>query len=140
MSEMAETYLQVGLGNEHYAIPADSVLEVAELGGLTAVPGAPSALIGVCNLRGTILPVIDLAAILRVASREDEQVMLVARYQHALVGLAAGRVIGVEELPPSGEPAQSPHLTGAVLRDGALIGVIDLDSVIDSVVGEPTRV
>ena len=136
---MTETCLQVRLGGERYAIPADRVLEVAELGDLTIVPGAPVALSGICNLRGTILPVIDLATILRIARTEQNQAIIVTRYEHALVGLAVSSVIGVDELPPTSEPTHSPHLRGAVLLDGALIGVVAVDSVVESVVGEPAR-
>lgn len=136
---MTEMCLQVGLGSERYAIPVASVLEVAEPCNVAVVPGAPSALLGICNLRGTILPVFDLATILGVPRGEDGGVIVVTRYEHASVGLAVSTVIGVDELPPPSEPTQSPHLKGAVLHEQALIGVIAADSIIETVVGEPAR-
>ena len=47
-----------------YAVELRWVREVVTLGFVTAVPTAPAALGGVCNLHGTILPVLDVAALL----------------------------------------------------------------------------
>ncbi len=52
------------LGPVRYAVELRWVREVVTLGFVTAVPSAPTALGGVCNHHGTILPVIDLAALL----------------------------------------------------------------------------
>lgn len=51
------------LGPVRYAVELRWVREVVSLGFVTAVPSAPAALGGVCNLHGTILPVLDLAAL-----------------------------------------------------------------------------
>ncbi|HEU4616201.1 MAG TPA: chemotaxis protein CheW [Kofleriaceae bacterium] len=52
------------IGAARYAVELRWVREVVTLGFVTAVPTAPPALGGVCNLHGTILPVLDLAALL----------------------------------------------------------------------------
>ncbi|MGE0872574.1 MAG: chemotaxis protein CheW [Kofleriaceae bacterium] len=52
------------LGAVRYALELRWVREVVSLGFVTGVPTAPSALAGVCNLHGTILPVLDLAVLL----------------------------------------------------------------------------
>jgi chemotaxis signal transduction protein len=52
------------LGAARYAVELRWVREVVTLGFVTAVPTAPAALGGVVNLHGTILPVLDLAALL----------------------------------------------------------------------------
>jgi purine-binding chemotaxis protein CheW len=52
------------LGSARYAIELRWVREVVTLGFVTAVPTAPPALGGVCNLHGSILPVLDVAALL----------------------------------------------------------------------------
>jgi purine-binding chemotaxis protein CheW len=52
------------LGSARYAIELRWVREVVTLGFVTAVPTAPAALSGLCNLHGTILPVLDVAAVL----------------------------------------------------------------------------
>ena len=52
-----------------YAMPIEHVLEVADLGQLTAVPGAGPEMLGVRNLHGQILPVVDLAPLLGIPRR-----------------------------------------------------------------------
>lgn len=52
------------IGSARYAIELRWVREVVTLGFVTAVPTAPAALGGVCNLHGSILPVLDVASLL----------------------------------------------------------------------------
>lgn len=52
------------IGGVRYALELRWVREVVSLGFVTAVPTAPPAFSGVCNLHGTILPVLDVAALL----------------------------------------------------------------------------
>ena len=52
------------IGAARYAVELRWVREVVTLGFVTAVPTAPPALGGVCNLHGTILPVLDVASLL----------------------------------------------------------------------------
>lgn len=52
------------IGAARYAVELRWVREVVTLGFVTAVPTAPPALGGVCNLHGTILPVLDVGVLL----------------------------------------------------------------------------
>ena len=56
------------IGAVRYAVELRWVREVVSLGFVTVVPTAPAAIGGVCNLHGTILPVLDVAAVLGGAS------------------------------------------------------------------------
>ncbi len=56
------------VGTARYAVELRWVREVVSLGFVTGVPTAPPALGGVCNLHGTILPVLDIAALLGLPS------------------------------------------------------------------------
>jgi len=60
VSAIEDDQLVFSLGEEAYAIPLRHVREVLELTPLTPVPGAPSAVRGVMNLRGHVVPVVDL--------------------------------------------------------------------------------
>lgn len=61
--------VKFGLGEESYAIEAGFVREAVKFTDFTPVPGAPDFLIGVMNLRGGILPVIDLKLFFGVAPK-----------------------------------------------------------------------
>ena len=60
------------VGTARYAVELRWVREVVSLGFVTGVPTAPPALGGVCNLHGTILPVLDIAG-MRVARQPSRE-------------------------------------------------------------------
>ena len=55
-------YLTFSLGGESFAIPIEHVREIIEFGGITTIPMMPPFLRGVINLRGAVVPVVDLQA------------------------------------------------------------------------------
>lgn len=57
----AQQYLTFLLGGEMYAIGILNIKEIIEYGGLTLVPMMPSFIRGVINLRGSVVPVVDMA-------------------------------------------------------------------------------
>ena len=59
-SEVALQYLTFSLGDEVFAIDIRSVREIIQYGSLTVVPLMPEFVRGVINLRGAVVPVIDL--------------------------------------------------------------------------------
>jgi purine-binding chemotaxis protein CheW len=126
--------VRVLVADEHYALPVADVLEVAELGEVTPVPGAGAAVLGVRNLRGQVLPVVDLATVFDLPPAHPERIVIAER-GGLRAGLAVDTVAGVEQLPEASEEVDSRHLTGAALADGALVGVIDVESVLDAVEG-----
>jgi purine-binding chemotaxis protein CheW len=54
--------LRMAVGDQDLAVPIDDVREILEVGRLTALPRTPDFVRGVMNLRGAVVPVIDLAA------------------------------------------------------------------------------
>lgn len=54
-------FLTFTLGTEVFAMPIESIREILEFGGMTTVPMMPTFLRGVINLRGAVVPVIDLS-------------------------------------------------------------------------------
>ena len=55
-------FLSFALGSETFAIPIENIREIIEFSGLTEVPLMPDFLRGVINVRGAVVPVIDLAS------------------------------------------------------------------------------
>ncbi len=58
----AQQHLQLVIGDEPYAVPIASVREIIEVGRMTALPMTPDFVRGVMNLRGVVIPVIDINA------------------------------------------------------------------------------
>ena len=59
MKNDSTSYLTFALGDEKFAIPVDLVQEVVEFGQVTKVPNAPAYMLGIINLRGRVLPLLD---------------------------------------------------------------------------------
>ena len=57
--ETTQSFLSFKLGKEHFAIHVMKIMEILEVPKITKVPCAPNFLVGVVNLRGAVLPVID---------------------------------------------------------------------------------
>ena len=125
-------YVRFRVADEAYAVSVLNVLEVASLGDVTPVPGAPIQILGVRNLRGKILPVIDLAALLGTRRSQPAGRLLVAESEGRQAGLAIDEVTEVGELGDLAEEAESPLLLGTMLDDGDLIGVLNLPAVMDA--------
>jgi purine-binding chemotaxis protein CheW len=129
---VSRLHVRVRVADEHYALAVEDVLEVAELGDVTPVPGAGAAVLGVRNLRGQVLPVVDLATVFELSPAQPERIVIAER-GGLRAGLAVDAVDGVEDLPEASEEVESRHLAGAALADGALVGVVDVGSVLTAV-------
>ena len=130
---MSSLQVLVGVAGEQYALPVDNVLEVAEYGEVSPLPGAPASVLGVRNVRGNVLAVLDLAKVFAIERAGSPERIAIVELDGRKAGLAVDSVIGVEHLPDTSEEVESTHLVGATLHDGALVGVVDVRSVLDVV-------
>lgn len=133
-----ERFLSFSLAGEVYAVDLAGILETDRLPRITRVPGLPAWAIGVSNLRGTILPVVDLRRLLNLEESENpsEGRILVARLAagDAPAALVVDRLEGVALLAPSElHPAPQwldskilPYLEGIGSFKGRLVNVLDL--------------
>jgi purine-binding chemotaxis protein CheW len=136
---MSSMHVRVLSGGEHYALPVDAVREIAELGTITPVPGAPAEVLGVWNLRGEVIGVVDLATLLGL-DREGRPGRIVVVEQGDLrAGLAVESVVDVASLPEALEPMDSEYVSAAVLVDRVPVGVVDLGAVLGAVSSRAAR-
>ena len=133
---MNGVHVRLRLGRERYAVPIENVLEVAELGTLSALPGAGPAMLGVRNLRGQVLPVFDLARVLAIAADAVLPRVVVAEHEGWIAGLAVDEVTDVVALAGSAEPAEAESLSGAILEDDQLIGILDIERLFSSLAAQ----
>ncbi|HEY8704644.1 MAG TPA: chemotaxis protein CheW [Gaiellaceae bacterium] len=124
---MSAVHVRVRLGGESYAIAVEHVIEVAELGTLSPVPGAHGSVLGIQNLRGEVLPVFDLASVLGITGDSLPQCLLVTEHGSLRAGFAVDEVTDVGALSPVVEETHSKLLAGAILDDSGLVGVVDVE-------------
>ncbi len=125
-------HVRLRVGAEAYAMPVDHVLEVAELGDVAPVPGAPPGVLGVRNLRGQILPVVDLATVFGIGRAGGASRLVVAESGGRRAGFAVESVSDVGVLPPATEETESELLAGAALVENELVGVVDVPRLFDA--------
>lgn len=134
---MAEMCVRAEVSGEVYGLPVRYVTEVAETGSLTAVPGAPGHLLGVRNLRGSVVPVASLASLLGLAPSAAPERLVVCEHRAVRLGLAVDAVADVQELGEETSPSESPLLEATVLREGTLVGILDVPAVIAAAASGP---
>jgi chemotaxis signal transduction protein len=125
-----------------YALPLEQVVEVLRMVAVTPLPEAPPWVAGVVNLRGTLIPMIDLRPRLGMARTEVDpsHVFVVAQARGRTVGVLADEVQDVVQL--AGGPDASAAAVVIVnlerLLDGAELG--DWDDRIGGHVGDAAGV
>jgi purine-binding chemotaxis protein CheW len=73
IENQTKAYLTFALGKEKFALPVDHVQEVVELEQITKVPHAPEYMLGIINLRGRVLPLLDTKQKLGLPKSEATQ-------------------------------------------------------------------
>jgi len=137
-------YLSFMLGGEAYAIAILAIREIIEYSGLTDVPMMPECVRGVINLRGAVVPVIDLQArfgrtmtaptrrtcivIVETAQHGERQVSgVVVDAVNAVLDIAPA---DIERAPAFGARIRSDFIVGMAKADGKFIIVLDVDQVL----------
>ena len=111
------------LGEESYAFESSYVSEVYTLRDLTPLPCTPPFVLGIVNVRGQILSVIDLNQLLDLRNREpgEDAKIIILSAQGARLGVLADKLIGVRSIRTDSIQASLVTLTG--LRAELLKGV-----------------
>jgi purine-binding chemotaxis protein CheW len=137
-------YLTFTLAGEIYGVPVLAVREIIRLCPITAVAGMPPHVRGVINLRGRVIPLIDLRLRfgLPTAADHDRTCIIVAHVPAAAGGTRPYAVVvdGVEEVaalgaadiappPDFGGAVEVRFITGMARRDAAVTTLIDLDAI-----------
>ena len=128
------------IGNETYGVRIGSVREIVRVPEITSVPSAPETVEGVINLRGKIIPVMDLRK--RFGQSEikadKKNRILVVELENKLVGLivnAASEVLKIapSEIEPPGNvfaEGESNYVTGVGKLKGRLIILLDINKLL----------
>lgn len=134
-------FLTFSLGAEEYGVDILKVQEIKGYAPATPIPNTPSFIKGVMNLRGTIIPVVDLRRKLSMDDAEYNQftVIIVVKVAAKVVGLVVDSVSDVLNIP-NADVQDSPDLGGHVdVRfvsgmakvNDKLVMLLDIEKVLD---------
>ena len=130
------------LGAEEYGVDILKVQEIRGYEKVTAIPGAPAYLKGVVNLRGTIVPVIDLRIKFGMAEPRYDSftVVVILRLAGRTVGVVVDGVSDVVQLgerdvkpaPQLGSLVDADFLAGLATRDDRMILLLDIEKLLST--------
>ncbi|CAM3807074.1 chemotaxis protein CheW [Polynucleobacter antarcticus] len=124
------SYLAFKVGPYHLGIPSDELIEVNRNLSCTKVPGSPKMIRGILNLRGLIMPAIDIGAYLEIADAKSESFCIILKVQDNFIALmvdSIGDILTFKTdelvLPPADSSGQFEEaILGAFrLTEGLLI-------------------
>lgn len=144
VANMIQQYLTFVLGREMFAINILNIKEIIEYGQLTEVPKMPAFIRGVINLRGAVVPVIDMAArfdkptaeitrktcivIIEVAHADTTQVVgIMVDAVNEVVDIEAGNI---EPAPSFGANIRVDFIEGMGKIDGKFIILLNVNKVL----------
>ncbi|SEG36790.1 CheW protein [Bryocella elongata] len=145
MAEMTDMrqYLTFRLGSEIFAIDVAKVREVLDLTAITPIPRTPELMAGVINLRGSVVPVVDLRQCLDMAKTVSTRntcivvVEVVLDGESTIIGALADSVEEVIDLdsaqiqpaPRIGMQVRVDFIRGMGKRENSFIMILDIDRV-----------
>jgi purine-binding chemotaxis protein CheW len=99
--EAEDKHLLFRLGDEEYGVPIDRVQSIEELQKIVAVPDMPSYVRGVINLRGNVIPTVDLRLRFGMPARDydDRTCIIIINAHSRVVGFIVDTVSEVHQIP-----------------------------------------
>ncbi len=128
------------LEDEIYGINVMQVQEVLRVSEIAPVPGAPDYVLGIINLRGNVVTVIDTRMRLGLSPKEsdDSTRIVIIETDKQVVGILVDAVAEVVDLntseiesaPNVGNDESSKYIQGVASRDGELLILVDLNKLL----------
>jgi len=131
--------LSFEVGTQTYCVPVGTVREIRGVTPATQLPDAPPYVRGVINLRGQVMPVIDLSARLGKGLAQDgpRQVIIVIESRDDVAGLLVDAVcdsfiVAPEQInaPPSMGEDASPLVSAVITSDEGMVVLLSVDAII----------
>src|SRR4051812_960285 len=139
-SALPTQVISFAIGDDQYGVDIMAVREIKEWTEITHLPKQPEYVRGVLNLRGVIVPIIDLRCRFGQGLTEATplHVIIIVQIEHQLVGLLADRVSDIisidtakiKSVPKVAQSARLDFLSGIVTVENSMIALIELSNLI----------
>jgi purine-binding chemotaxis protein CheW len=136
-------YLTFTLGNEEYGIELLKVQEIKGYSPVTPIPNTPAHVRGIMNLRGAVIPIVDLRARFSLEAIEYTKfnVVIVINVGNKVIGLLVDTVsdvlnVGPDDLRPApdfGARADTRFISGLAAARDKIVVLLDLESLLSDV-------
>ncbi|MBN2079472.1 MAG: purine-binding chemotaxis protein CheW [Spirochaetes bacterium] len=130
------------IGSENYGVPVLKVQEIIGMTEIVHVPNSPDFMKGVINLRGSVVPVIDMRSRFRMDEREYDMftVIIIVEVKDMLVGMIVDSVSDVVDMPAE-DIQKTPNFTVKIDTDyiegigqiaDKLVIILDIEKILSS--------
>ncbi len=134
-------YIEFSLGDEDYAIPLLMVKEVISIPDTTPIPKAPKHFVGLMNLRGQVISIVDLRTKLNIkpTELETDNAVIIVDFQGVNIGVivdSINRVLAftnseVQEMPELEFQVRADYISGVFKKDEGLTVLLDIAKCLD---------
>lgn len=141
-SVIENKYVIFKLDKEYYGIPINNVIYIERMQEITRVPNGPKFLRGVINLRGEVIPLIDLRQKLNMETKEvdNNSRIIVVLEGEVMIGLivdSSSEVIeidkdNIDNPPTSSENGELSYVYGVGKTSDRLVILLELSKIIES--------
>jgi purine-binding chemotaxis protein CheW len=133
-------FIEFSLGREDYAIPLLMVREVISVPDTTPIPKSPAHFLGIMNLRGQVISVVDLRKKLKIEAKKDkEEAVIIVDIGGMNIGVVVdsiNKVLAfssdeVSEMPEVENQLNTQYIFGVYKKENSLIVLLDIAKVLD---------
>ncbi len=134
------------ISDDTFAIPVEALIEIITSQKIFPVPTTPSHVLGVINLRGNIVPIIDIRPALSLPQRSVPGQIAIVKRGSMMLGFIVDNVSTIISIPTSHIRPLPPEtgiqktvksrtrfLQGVVQRDTGVVALLDIERVIDEI-------
>ena len=138
LTDATKRYLEFKLGEENYAIPLLEVRELISVPETTSVPFSPKYYVGIMNLRGHVISIIDLRTRLGVTPAESsEEAVIIVEFGELCLGVIVDNICkvlaveeeGIQEIA-SVETKKRDRLNKVYRHNDTLIQLVELETIL----------
>jgi len=133
-------FISFAIGDDQYGVDIMAVWEIKEWSNVTPLPKQPDYMRGVLNLRGVIVPILDLRCRFGqgLTAATPMHIVLIVQIAGRQIGLLADRVLDIvsfeksqiQPVPKVVESERVDFLSGLAVTGGEMLALIDLDHVL----------
>ncbi len=136
-----DRFIEFSLGDEDYAIPLLMVREVISIPETTPIPKAPKHFIGLMNLRGQVISIVDLRNKLTIKPKEvtSDSAVIIVDFQGMNIGIivdSINKVLAfsrneIQEMPELQSQVRSDYILGVYKKEDGLTVLLDIAKCLD---------
>jgi purine-binding chemotaxis protein CheW len=133
-------FISFAIGDDEYGVDIMAVREIKEWSNVTHLPKQPEYVRGVLNLRGVMVPIVDLRCRFGegLTDTTPTHIIIIVQIDGRQIGLLADRVLDIvsferdqiQAVPRTEQGAAADFLSGLVTHEGTMIALIDLPNLL----------